>query len=238
MSISISQINVSPTGDSFTILYQRFNQIANAMSTQVITTAANTVGAPTTGNTQLSGIFGSTVIATPTLRGGNVSTSDVLGISSNVLVFGDVFTVGNSTVNTTINSSSFTVNTAVISNLTVANLSLTDHVSIGAYLDSYFTSSTTNASAKVVDSFDFTVYRSAEYFLQIKDNNSGDYQVSKILVTSDGVDAYMTEYGMVTSNSLVGLFSASANSTQVLLTFMPSSSTSCTIKGNRKAMGI
>lgn len=237
MAITIPQINTAPGGDQFTLLYQRFNLVANAMSTQVITVSANTTGGPTTGNVNLSGIMGATVIATPTLRGGTVDTPNTLSITSNVGVTGDHLFVGNGTVNTVINSTSLNVNNATIANLVVTTLSLGSTISIGDFSDSYVTKTTSNTSNQTIDNFSFSTHRSAEYLISIKDNNANNFQVSKILIVHDGVDAYMTEYGIIVSNSTMGTMSAAANTTDALLTFLPVSN-NVTLKMKRTVLKI
>jgi hypothetical protein len=237
MAITIQQINTSPLGDPFTILYQRFNLVANAMSTQVLTSSANTIGAPTIGNVALSGIMGATVVATPTIRGGSVAVANDLIISSNVGVQGDHLYVGNSTSNTIVNSTAIVVNNASIANLVVTSLSLGSALAIGDITFSYITKTTSNTSNQTIDNFSMSVYRSAEYLSEIKDNVANNFQVSKILLIHDGVIGYMTEYGIVVSNSTMGVMSASANTTDALLTFMPVSNNT-TLKMTRTVMKI
>lgn len=220
MAVTIPQVNTAPSGDTFTVLFQRFNQVANLMSNQVVTSSANATGGVTTGNVQISGILSSSLVAANTLRGGSVAVPGNLEVTSNVQITTGQFSVGNSSANTTINSSAFAVNNAVIQNLVVTTLSLGSAVSIGGYVDSYFTTSTSNTVNQPIDSFPIASYRSAEYNLQVRDS-ANNVHLSKLLVVSDGIDAFMTEYGIITSNNSLGVFSASANATSVILSFLP-----------------
>jgi hypothetical protein len=59
----------------------------------------------------------------------------------------------------------------------------------------------------VLKSFSSSVYRSAKFILQVNctaGTDVGSYQTSEVLVVHDGVNAYLSEYGIVqTGNSLV-----------------------------------
>lgn len=107
---------------------------------------------------------------------------------------------GNSTVNTTVNSS---------------GVGLSGHIITSS---SYTTS---NTSVQVVDSFLSASFTSAEYLIEQSTNTS--YQLSKLLlVNHPTLNTFITEYGVVSSNGSLGTFSANANTTHVLLNFTPS----------------
>ena len=238
MAITIPSINAAASADTFGVLYSRFNTIANAMSTQVVTTAANTTGGPTTGNAIVSGIFSATVLTTPTLRGGNVATPDVLNVVSNVVVGNNSsLTVGNSSVNSFVNSTFISVNTAQITTLNVATMTLGSSLGIGDATGSYFAFSTTNTSNQTIDSFLMANVRSAEYLIQITDTSGNNYQISKILVVHDGSTGYMTEYGIISSNSTLGILSVASNSTAVLLQIAPAAANNV-IKATRTTIKV
>lgn len=79
------------------------------MTGNVITTAANSAGELTNGNSFVNGVFCANVlIANVSLSGGTLGTPANLLIISNVDVTGLTITIGNSSVNTVINSSSVT----------------------------------------------------------------------------------------------------------------------------------
>lgn len=76
--------NVTPTSDTFQSWVDKTNQIADAMSTVVLTSAANTIGGQNSANVYLDGIFAAeTLVAVGELRGGGVTSSANLTISSN-----------------------------------------------------------------------------------------------------------------------------------------------------------
>jgi len=74
-----------------------------------------------------------------------------------------------------------------------------------------------------VDSFAMT-FNAAEYLISVVDNTANNFYASKLLVTHNSSNGFVTEYGSITSNSNIGTFSAGANSTAVILRFTPTSS--------------
>jgi len=81
------------------------------------------------------------------------------------------------------------------------------------------TSTTANTAGQTIDSFPMASYRGAEYLVQAV--SSVGVQLSKILVTHDGNNAFSTEFGTLTSNGSLGTFGVSTNSTAVALVFNP-----------------
>jgi hypothetical protein len=108
--------NVTTTSDTFQNWVDKTNILLDAYSTVIVTSAANSTGGVTTGNTFVNGFFSAnTLIAVNSLRGGTVSGSGPLNITSNV-------SIGNSTVNAVV----LTLGDLRLSNSTVsttANLS-------------------------------------------------------------------------------------------------------------------
>jgi hypothetical protein len=103
MAVPTSNVNVLT--ESFQNWIDKTNILLDAYSTTIVTSSSNTAGGLTTGNVNVEGIFRANTIAVSSqLRGGNVTSSGVLVISSNV-------SVGNSTVNTVINTT--TLDTAL-----------------------------------------------------------------------------------------------------------------------------
>ena len=95
MSVSISEVT---NNQSFGVLLERVNQIAETISGNVLTTGSLTGGAVTTGNAFVNGILGSNIVYATYLSGGNISSNSVLTITSNTFV-NNYLTVGNSTIN-------------------------------------------------------------------------------------------------------------------------------------------
>jgi len=91
------------------------------------------------------------------------------------------------------------------------------------------TSNTTGTTAQLIDSYNTAIYTSADYLISINDNNANNHYTTKILVGYDTTNAYMIDYGGITTNSAMGVFTANANSTFVKLYFTPVS-TNTTIK--------
>jgi hypothetical protein len=236
VAISIQQVNTAASADTYGSMFSKLNQVINAISTQVVTIAANSSGGVTTGNAHIGGYFSATLIAANTLRGGNVATAAALIISSNVNVTGSVFSIGNTTVNTSINSTAIAVNNAVIQNLTAINFSLSA-LQTGNSLTSYVTYTTTGTSAQNVDSFATSTYRMAKYVAYVADNNANAFFATELVVLFDGSNGNLMEYGQVLSNTTLGVFTATQNSTHAILNFTPTS-TNTTIKAVRTAIGI
>jgi len=97
MAINYSDV---ATTDDFSTWLARTNSLLGALRDSTIT-----AGSPyqnTTGNAQLFGIFNSsTLVATNGIRGGNVSTSAELTVTSNVDVEGKLSINGNNVINST-----------------------------------------------------------------------------------------------------------------------------------------
>lgn len=186
MAKTISQINTA--SDTFQVWVDRTNDLANVVSIEVVTANNETGGALTTGNAYVNGIFSvATLSANTELRGGNVDTSAVLTITSNVAI----------------TDTELSINESVFSSINVQ---------------------TSGISEQIVDNFDLTTYQAAEYVVSIKDNAANGYQVSKLILLHDTGDAYVTEYGVIYSNGMLGTFSANANVTHSRLTVTPTQS--------------
>jgi hypothetical protein len=186
MAKTISQINTA--SDTFQVWVDRTNDLANVVSIEVVTANNETGGALTTGNAYVNGIFSvATLSANTELRGGNVDTSAVLTITSNVAI----------------TDTELSINESVFSSINVQ---------------------TSGTSEQIVDNFDLTTYQAAEYVVSIKDNAANGYQVSKLILLHDTGDAYVTEYGVIYSNGMLGTFSANANTTHSRLTVTPTQS--------------
>lgn len=88
---------------------------------------------------------------------------------------------------------------------------------------------TSGTSAQVIDSFLMSTFNSSKYIVSVIDNVSNNFYSSELLIMHDTANPYITEYASLTSNSNVGNFTASTNSTSVILSFTPVS-TSTTVK--------
>lgn len=197
MASSVSQINVQT--QRFGTLFERVNELANVVSSEALTANADANGATVSGNSFLAGIFGSTVLAANTLRGGNVQSSGNLTVTSNatfesnVEITGQQLKIGSKTLS----------NSTVVGSLTKMNVDGT--------------------SAVEVDSFEFSSLLGQEYVFQVKNrNNNADTQLSKILVLHNQSNSMLTEYAQLYSNVSLASLTTNANSTHVRLYFTAS----------------
>lgn len=114
MAKAITAVNTA--ADTFQVLINRTNEIANAVSTEVVTANNDANGALTTGNAQLAGTLSVLVLAANTVRGGNVQSTLAMNVVSNVNIWQtNILTIGNSTVNTIANSTTISVANSVAS---------------------------------------------------------------------------------------------------------------------------
>lgn len=103
MTVAITQINT--TTDTFQTWVSKTNDVIGAMAANVITVAATSTGGVTTGNTYANGIFAAnTIAAVNTLRGGSVSTSANLTVTSNLHISGANLSSNAATLNLALSS--------------------------------------------------------------------------------------------------------------------------------------
>ena len=85
---------------------------------------------------------------------------------------------------------------------------------------------TVGTTSQTIDQFDASTYKAAEYLLHITDTAANGYQLSKVLVVHTGNSAasgqaFATEYGIVTSNTVLGVFTGSISGANVVLLVTP-----------------
>lgn len=250
--MTIAVANTSNTNNT-AYLINRVNELAHALSNKVITVDSNT----TSGNAVVNGVFQANTIKLDTL----LANGTVLSITSNVNLT-HTLSVGNSTVNTVINSTSLLTGSISVNGVVTISTSglmvgsntflTTSGLSVGNSTINVAINSTSisisgrslpdtgpvntniTSSASIVDTFDIDTYRASEYVMSIVNNVSNGYQVSKMLVIGDGSDASITEFGVLSTNGQLGVFSANANSTTVKVYFtLASGITNVQIKGVR-----
>ena len=252
-------ITVANTANTNTFDYwrNRTNELADAMTNKTVTVDSNTA----TGNAAITGTFSANVLflGNTTVNSTSNSTSIVFGNTvQNTVVNTSSITFGNTVQNTVVNTSSITfgntvqntvVNTSSIfisnstSNLTISIPTTSQYANGKFFLNangsftlvealikgSIETSGTTNTE---INSYLTNTFASAEYLLAVKDNNANNYQSSKILITHDVDNAYLSEYAIIVSNNYVGSFFANSNTSHVRLYFNPTS-TNTTINFTR-----
>lgn len=194
MSKTITSLDTNT--DTFQNWTDKTNEIITVISSEAVT--ANSSGATTTGNGFVIGVFGANVIfANTSLRGGNTTVTNTLYITSNVNVSN---TLNVNTLNVT---DSLTINGSPV-------------VSVTKISD---TTSTT--SAELIDQFTTTTFSGCEYIAAIKDSSANAYQMSKLLVLHDTGNSYITEYAVLISNTVLGVFSTNVDSTNCRLWLTP-----------------
>ena len=114
MSKTIDIIQVS--NDTFSDVFTIVSLLANAFTTTV-TVSSNSTGETTTGNGFVVGTFGSNTLVASTIRGGNVSTSNTLVVSSNLTLNGS-----STRINSNLDVVAASVNVSTNSTITVLSV--------------------------------------------------------------------------------------------------------------------
>lgn len=187
----------------------------------VLTTSsfAYAVNAGTDISITLSNIDGSMIISdTATLQ--SVTTR---GATTNRVV---------SFLNTTQSSSTVTGAVVITGGLGVGKRVTTESLRItDAIFDSNSVSTNMNANL-TIDSYSLNDYRAAKYLVQI-DEGSGvgaEYQMNEILlIANNNGTVALTEYGIVSTNGSMGIFTATIAGSTVSLIFTPTLATQKTI---------
>jgi hypothetical protein len=143
-------------------------------------------------------------------------TNSAIQINSNMNFGGDANKLSFDLVNSTL----------VCSNNITSNVFQLSQSVILASGQKAFVSS---AGPDTIDSFAISTFRSVDYVYSIKNNSANAYQAGKLLVLSDGTNASLAEYAINYSNSLLGTFDVSSNSTHILLQFTPTDTLSYTV---------
>lgn len=81
---------------------------------------------------------------------------------------------------------------------------------------------TTTDSSQVVDTYSTADYRTAKFLVQLEKDSDSKYHATEILITHNGSNVFMTEYGTITTDSSLGVFDADINGGMVRLLVTPS----------------
>tara|TARA_A100001015_G_scaffold287319_1_gene356969 strand:- start:3464 stop:4189 length:726 start_codon:yes stop_codon:yes gene_type:complete len=236
-------VTVANTANTNTFDYwrNRTNELADAMTNKTVTVDSNTA----TGNAAITGTFSANVLflGNTTVNSTSNSTSITFGNTvQNTVVNTSSITFGNTVQNTVVNTSSIFISNST-SNLTISIPTTSQYANGKFFLNAngsftlvealikgnIETSGTTNTE---INNYLTNTFASAEYLLAVKDNNANNYQSSKILITHDVDNAYLSEYAIIVSNNYVGSFFANSNTSHVRLYFNPTS-TNTTINFTR-----
>lgn len=99
--------------------------------------------------------------------------------------------------------------------------------------DADFTTTTAN---QVVTSFNGSLYRTAKFIVQLEKDSDSKYQATEILLTHNGTNVFMTEYGSVATDSNLGTFDADISGGDVRLLVTPLL-TNVSVKSKRISIG-
>ena len=180
------------------------------------------VGIGTTVSINTSGIITATSFVGP-LTGNATGLSGTPNISIGTLTASGNVTIGGTlTYEDVTNIDAVGLSTAR-SGLQIGNGTATTIVSLEAA-----TSTTTTTSETAVDTFSATVYRSAQYQIQITQGTS--YHVTTLNVLHDGSSVYLSEFGTIRNGSVLATFDADVNSGSVRIKATPSSDSSTVFK--------
>ena len=180
------------TTSTFDFWRNRTNELADAMTNKAVTVASTAA----TGNAAVNG-----------------------AISATYLIANAYVSIANATSNISI----IVPSTSAVSN---GQYYLNANGSWSAVVSGYNPTSngqviTTGLTSQVIDSYAIASYMSAEYLVSVNDNAANNKYSSKMLTMHDSVSGYVTEFAAITSNSVVGTFSADSNTTHVRLNFTP-----------------
>jgi hypothetical protein len=175
------------------------------------------------------GMYSVTAVGNAAITGtftANVLTTNTLNVNSKI-------SIGNSTVNTTINSTSFSISNSS------ANIHITNPTSAQIASSSYFLNAngswsipssgpiivnTSGTGAQLIDSWNSNTIYSAEYQISTIDQTANGYAAARVFVYHDTGSAYTTEYATMYSNATTGhiaTFSANVDSSTVRLWAIP-----------------
>jgi hypothetical protein len=147
--------------------------------------------------------------------------------------------VGNAAISSAFTANVLIANTVRVSNSTsniVITVPNTVQISTGDYFlnaDGNWTlvispveilsTNTSLTSSQIIDSYNMSEFGGVEYFVRVKNNLADGYHATKILTFHNNVNAFSTEYGVMTFNGSLGTFAVSTNTTHVILTMTPTS---------------
>jgi hypothetical protein len=234
--------------NSWQFLINRVNELANNMTLWTLTTDGNTSYTVPVGNSAITGNF----TANTLVVGNSTSNVSVWGSNSfiaanstavNSLAVAVSGSVGNSTANVTVNSSALSLSNSssnlVLTIPTTTQISNTNfflnangqYVFINVNANNILQSNTTGTSAQVIDSYLMATYRAASYLVHVEDQVNNNHSSAQLLTMHDNSNAYVTQFATLTTNSAIGSFTATTNSTSVILNFTPNAGfTNCYVR--------
>lgn len=83
-------------------------------------------------------------------------------------------------------------------------------------------------SQSTIATHDASTYRTVKYLVQC--TQATDYHATEINLIHDGTTVYITEYGTIFDNAVLGTFDATLSGGNILLQMAPGSATSMVVK--------
>ena len=126
------------------------------------------------------------------------------------------------------NTSSVGIGTSIINNSSLSS----NYVSIA---------SSTSPIQNIISSYDNQIYNSSYYIVSVEDTTNNAYQVSEVLVVDDYGsydNAYITEFGIIETNSSLGTISANVSGTKTNLYFTPISGINIQVRVFQHSLGL
>ena len=217
-------------------------------NSSVNSTVTSTTYSGTSNNTSYVGsVIAANVVSNGQLSSNLANYQTTAGLNGNIASYLPNYTgvlntssisIGTTTVNVSINSTSILL-TNSSSNVTLSVPTALQISNSQYYFNangSWVYSPVSNGGftgnmlgATTIDYYSMTNYKGAKYIVSCIDNNANNRYFTELLTTHDTSSGYITEYGMITTNSIIGLFSVSTNTSFVLLQFTSSSSSNVTI---------
>lgn len=188
-------------------------------------------------------LFTGTTTGSVNLATGGASTTTIGGAGATVNIGGTAGnstlsvrgngTGGSTTIATNVTTGTANVFTSVTGTLNLGGVGSTIYMGTQAAISGTTTTVATTTQT-ATDTFTAATFRSCEYLVQIVQGTA--YQISKILLVHDGTIAYITEYGTITSGSVLGTLDADVSGGNVRLLVTMGSTTSATVKVSRTSI--
>jgi hypothetical protein len=148
----------------------------------------------------------------------------IIGGTDTAVQYNDGMNFGGDTAKFTFNKVTAVM---TVSNTIVANV---HQLSQGVVMAANAASFVSSGGPDIIDAFRLDTFRTVDYVYSIKNDSANGYQGGRLVVVNDGTGAQVEEYGVGFTNSLLGVFSTSANTTHILLQFNPASTLTYTCK--------
>ena len=220
-------------------VYQNKNSYTISGTTLTLDTA------PDTGSEVVVHIVGRGVAGTghtvDSFTGDNSTTDFTLSVNplteGNIFVFFDgvyqhktEFSVSGTTLSFTVAPPQDTDIEVIIPSITDINtVSSADQFDTSAILPQTVTSTTlATTSASTIATHSATTYRTVKYLIQCTQGT--DYHATEINLIHDDTTAYISEYGTIFDNAVLGTFDATLSGGNILLQMTPGSATSMTVR--------